>query len=960
MPQSSAPPACPSDAELVELVEGRLQGPAIARLEEHVSGCSACAAFLRALAPEEVPGALSPTARLDLEVARNIVGDAVPDGPTRPDLDRKVALKILHTARGTARAQARLVREARALGKLSHPNVVQVHDVGEHEGDVFVAMELVEGEPLDAWCRGPSRPTWREVLEAYLDAARGLAAAHAKGIVHRDVKPSNILRGKDGRVCVADFGLAAGRPRVDAAPPERPESQPLPEAIGAKDRVLEETLPMRSDSSDDGAGLTATDTLLGTPLYMAPEQFDAPEVGPAADQHSLCTALHEGLYGRLPFDVPADASRVAVILARKKEGPPASPPPGSVVPAWVFRAVARGLAARPDDRFPSMAALVDALREPEQPRRARFGAWLAITALLAGVVTFAALRRGAFEDPCAHPERQLAGAWDGEARGRVRTAFAGTGRAYAMDTADRVSAILDAYADGWTAMRREVCEASLRGTQRREVALLRDECLERRLGQVRALTGLLGEKPDGDVLDKSVQAAAGLTPVASCADIGALTARVRPPEDPSLKARVAALEPRVDRLEALFVAGKFQEGLRDGEPLLADAAGVAYAPLRARVEFWVGLLHKATGDHEGAKALLREAASSAARGRDEDLSARAWTDLLVVVVENQRRLEEGAIVRALGRTALERTADPVAQARWANAEGLLLWRMGKHAEARTALERSIGLFTKAVGPDHPEVANALNSLGAVVSTAGAYTEARSLLERAAAIREKAQGPDHPETARALTNLGVTLTHLGEYERAIAIVERALASREKSLGPEHRDVAYSLVTLGEARNAMRDFQGAASFSARALAIREKAYGPDHPAVAAALANLGHARAHLGELDAARPLLERALAIREKAQGASHPEVSEPLLYLGDLALTGGRPAEAVPPLERALALRDPDTESEVELALAEALWRIGKDHARAAALAESARARYAGIGNRPGQERAARWLADHPG
>src|SRR4029077_7384251 len=107
-----------------------------------------------------------------------------------------VALKLLHTARGSERARRLLLREASALGKLSHPNVVQVHDVGEHEGDVFVAMELVEGQSLDAWCHGPPPPPWPEVLAAYLDAARGLSAAHERGIVHRDVKPPNILRGK--------------------------------------------------------------------------------------------------------------------------------------------------------------------------------------------------------------------------------------------------------------------------------------------------------------------------------------------------------------------------------------------------------------------------------------------------------------------------------------------------------------------------------------------------------------------------------------------------------------------------------------------------------------------------------------------------------------------------------------------------------------------------------------------
>src|SRR5271163_2627822 len=113
-----------------------------------------------------------------------------------PELDRRVAVKLLHTARGAEQARRRLLREARALGKLSHPNVVQVYDVGEHEGDVFVALELVDGQSFAAWCLGAPKPGWEAVLAAYVDAARGLSAAHACGLVHRDVKPANILRGK--------------------------------------------------------------------------------------------------------------------------------------------------------------------------------------------------------------------------------------------------------------------------------------------------------------------------------------------------------------------------------------------------------------------------------------------------------------------------------------------------------------------------------------------------------------------------------------------------------------------------------------------------------------------------------------------------------------------------------------------------------------------------------------------
>jgi serine/threonine protein kinase/tetratricopeptide (TPR) repeat protein len=1018
MHQPNASEGCPSNAELVELVEGRLSASAREALKEHLAGCDACAAMVDGLTSEEEREALGASDRLDLGTAQAILGEPTPtwiDGPAEPatrmaaatlsrgtpigrylvlsligrggmgevyaaydpDLDRRVALKLLHTRQDAQRARARLLREARALGKLSHPNVVQVYDVGEHDGDVFVAMELVEGKPLGAFCEGPPRPGWREVLAAYRDAARGLAAAHAQGIVHRDVKPANILRGDDGRVRVADFGLAAGRwqpgdgrdtetraatareastsggdvgPATDGwQPGEGRDAGTAPE--------LSDTTPGRSDANGDGEGrLTATGTLLGTPLYMAPEQFEGPGVGPASDQHSLCTALYEGLYGALPFTFPGGPTPAVALLALKKKGLPRAPPPGSPVPPSIYRAIARGLAPEPAARFPSMDALVEALREEPPERRTRLR-----NAAIGGValVAIVAATRGATrEDPCAHPERQLAGAWDDDVRGRVRAALLGTGLSYADDTATRVAQLVDRYTTSWAAMRREVCEAGRSGKQRPQVVAMRDACLDRRLGQVHALTATLAEKADRAVVDKGVEAAAGLPGLAACADVEALTARVRPPESAETRARVAALEPRVDRLEALHWAGKFHEGLRDGEALLTEVGTLDYAPLRARVEIFVGKLRKGAGDQEGAKALFHQAAVSAALGRDEELSARAWAELLNLVIA-QRRLDEAKVIRALAPTAVGRTADVETQARWANVEGLFLWRKGDLAEARVALARAVSLRTQALGPDHPDVATSLGNLAIVAGTAGAYAEARSLFEQAVAIREKAQGPDHPETTVALTNLGATLAHMGEYAPAVAVDERVLAVVERTRGTDNDDFGFALSTLGEARSAMGDYPAAVALCTRALAIREKALGPDHPSIANVLANLGHARARLGQLDAARPLLERALAVREKAQGASHPDLSEPLLYLGDLALARGAPAEAAALLERALALHDPDSESEVQLTLAEALWKIGKDRPRARTLADQARSRYERIGHRPGQDRAARWLADHP-
>jgi serine/threonine protein kinase/tetratricopeptide (TPR) repeat protein len=242
-----------------------------------------------------------------------------------PELDRTIALKLLHHQSG----QARLLREAKALARLSHPNVVTAHDVGTFDGRVFLAMEFVDGLTLRQWLQ-QRRRTWREIVNVFLHAARGLAAAHASSVVHRDFKPDNVLIGKDARVRVLDFGLAgqAGAWRPDDAI----EPPPTPTATDAP--------------------LTRTGTVMGTPAYMAPEQHLALATDARTDQFSFCVALWEALYGKRPFQ----ASTLAQLSREMKADPPVVPNV-SDVPAWLPRILLRGLSFDPDARFPSMDAL---------------------------------------------------------------------------------------------------------------------------------------------------------------------------------------------------------------------------------------------------------------------------------------------------------------------------------------------------------------------------------------------------------------------------------------------------------------------------------------------------------------------------------------------------------------------------------------------------------------------------
>ena len=390
---------CLDDNEASEFASGSLGPDATTRIERHLATCRDCRSLVAALAPiagdDEADSdvvtsprrialgkkgaravAMAPTAPLTRRqdpvvvagdtIGRYIIlarlgagGMGVVYTAYDPQLDRKVALKLLRTGGTVAEGEARsrLIREAQAIAQLSHPNVVAIYDVGQSdEGEVYIAMELVEGENLTSWLGHWDR-SWRDILELFFQAGRGLAAAHARGLVHRDFKPDNVLVGADGRVRVTDFGLARSViEQVDELARDRP--RPELEAL----RVT----------------LTATGTVLGTPRYMAPEQLRGADADARSDQFSFCVALYEALYDRHPL--PGDS-----VLALVQHGTEAAPPPADTkVPASIGKAIMRGLCTDPGKRFPSLAALLLELTPPPAQRRRALAVALAGLAL-AGV-----------------------------------------------------------------------------------------------------------------------------------------------------------------------------------------------------------------------------------------------------------------------------------------------------------------------------------------------------------------------------------------------------------------------------------------------------------------------------------------------------------------------------------------------------------------------------------------------
>jgi hypothetical protein len=352
-----------------------------------------------ATAPGTSDGADAPVApslggslgRFRLERELGAGGMGVVHAAFDPDLERRVALKVLRTLDGGGEARERLLREAKAMARLDHPNVVTVHEVDSAGGRDYVVMELIDGHTLAEWLRS-GRRSRREILAAFVEAGRGLAGAHAADLVHRDFKPHNVLRRHDGRIVVTDFGLARG---VD------------------RDSAVDTTLPLRGGSATAShtpsslSGLTQTGSVLGTPAYMAPEQWGGGAIGPAADQFAFCVALWEALTGERPFR----GTTIEELQREVRQGP--AELDASKLPRALRSAIRRGLDPDPAKRWPSMDALLAVIERAERPRRRA----IVTTVVFLGVAVFGIVRyalpgeRAAAVVTCPPPAHEASAVW---------------------------------------------------------------------------------------------------------------------------------------------------------------------------------------------------------------------------------------------------------------------------------------------------------------------------------------------------------------------------------------------------------------------------------------------------------------------------------------------------------------------------------------------------------------------
>jgi tetratricopeptide (TPR) repeat protein len=806
-------------------------GDALLGVESHVATCGACRDLLAAAAtraqqstvplhPQGRPELRDPQLTRGDQVGRYTVLASIGRGGMGevyaaydPELDRRVALKLIRAGTGhpAHQAQARLLGEAKAMARLSHPNVVPVHDAGAFEGRVFLAMKFVDGLTLTGWLAERTRSR-QEILSLFLGAARGLAAAHDAGLVHRDFKPDNVMVGRDGTIQVTDFGLA--RSFAECAPREQ-----------------------RAPALDGDLRLTAPGDVVGTPYFMAPEQFAGGPVDARTDQFSFCVALYHALYGVRPFN--ADA--VDALSARVRAGGVEPAPPKTTVPIWIRRILIRGLAVDSSSRWATMHELVAALEtDPVRARRR-----LSLSAGLVALVGAAALglARGPTERAplCLGGPARLAGSWEGaqasgddqSRRNTIEKAFAATRVPGAREVWTRVEALLDRYRDGWLAMYREACEATnVHHEQSPAILDLRMACLDQRRLALSALTGVLATADDGTV-KSAVDAANALPPLAFCADTNDLEAAVEPPPDERTRRRVEELRARAATTKAINDTGKHEEAMGLARRDLADARDLGYRPLVA--EMLVALTRTSsigTNFRAPLVPITEEALWTAlAIGRD-DLAAEAAIQLVGEFGYFLDRPGEGEAWAKLAGALLQRApgkSNDLLLAWLLSNESMIAFKLTAFERMLDLTRQALALKSKVLPPDHPDIAGSLINEAEVLAKLGRTEEALSVNQRAADILTRAYGRDSGELYLCLSNRCAYLVTLGRPAEALEVVRPALSGWERQLGANHPFLGMPLTAMGRALTALARSKEALATLDRALRIRE-ASEPDAALVA----------------------------------------------------------------------------------------------------------------------------------
>ncbi len=828
-----------------------------------------------------------------------------------PELDRRVALKLLHSGKSADKRKT-LLREAQAMAKLTHPNVVSVYDAGEHEGTVYVAMEFVEGTTLRRWLKVQPR-SWREVVDKFVLAGRGLQAAHARELIHRDFKPDNVMVSDDGRVRVMDFGLA--RPRANASSD--------PEAIASLSSSL---------LTEATVGRVA-----GTPAYMAPEQTQPVALTPAVDQFSFCVSLWEGLCGERPFDGISPTE----MLGNATAGRIRSPPARVRMPGWLKRLLHRGLAPTPRQRWPSMAALLDALERGRG--RWRWQVALAATAALAVPVGLFAVQRAQREREhearvaaCQAEGDAIDEIWNDAARARLRDGLLATGVRFAADTVDKVVPWLDDYREAWRGGRTRAC---MHGTVEHDWDEAQVDaamwCFEDRRLQLEATVDQIAGG-DAAAARRAVRLASYLDPVEACLDPKLLDRLPAPPMQ--MREEIRAIRRLMSKSDKLRHGGSSGEALEIAEQARARAEQLKWPPLLASARFLEGRCLLEAGRFRQADDVLTETFFEAQAAGSVEVAFRAARSLMRVHTGLQR--DRDALV--WGRHAEAVAAGKVDPGMLDQAEGHYLMLsvylgLGDYEAAAVEGEKAYELRATALGVEHPITAAVSRSLGRVYLQMDRAEDALVRFELANTIWEDAVGHDHPQIAGLSLERGKALLAMGRLSAAKKWLEDGLTSHEALLPAGHPTIGDNLDALGRAHAELGQLDAAEQLHDRAIRIWRERFGPRHRFVADGLLHLAEIDRRRGQYDRALQRCDQAAEILHGALDPDHPAIADAAQAAAAVHLAAGMAEPAIERAREAVAQRE-HARGPRDRQLVPALVLLGDAHGRAGR-PQAARASY---------------------
>jgi len=749
-----------------------------------------------------------------------------------PELDRKVALKVVHPRRShNPGSHSRLIKEARALAQLDHPNVVKVHDVFSDGEQIVVVMELVEGVTLEQW--EAERPrTWREVIDVYAQAGEGLAAAHALEIVHRDFKPANAIIGSDGRVRVLDFGLA---------------------------RMTKEDVGDNVPAHVTSGAITRTipGTIMGTLAYAAPEQLLGVETTTSSDQFSFCAALHFALEGNRPF-AGETAREIASAI---QQGHPRTS--ARRLPTWLRRLVARGLSSSCQQRYPSMRALLADLERPRGWRRWKPRALIAGSICLAALGAGAVIRQPGGTESCV---ASIGDVWQPVQLVGILASLDHPAIPFADELAHKAIKGLDDRAREWTVVARNSCLAHQAAAVSDPMYDRQVACLAERKAQLGVAIQVLSS---GTTATHATEVVSGVQNAAECLDLTHVLAVEQIP--PAVRERVGDVRGQLRVGAALTRAGRFEEAQKIFDQALADARATRYAPVLAEAQLGLGRLYVAESDYPRAGPVLREATTTALASNLTAIAVEAIGRRIFVeaLLSPDRQFERDVeLADPLSRSVSESHV----RALFLNNIGAAYSALGETERARTLYREAAATLS---GTENDvELTSIAFNLGLY---AAEPSERVRLLESVAEQRAAILGTHHPYTLEAQfaaaivgdeqlarQRLPAICSDYGAYRATMAMVFAACQQRLAFLAEHADDRAGYMVAL------------------RAAVSPLGTWGPKPLLLQGELALAEH------RIDDARQLLMRALdettsrwALDDRAEGH---------YYLAQLArLTGDRAA-----------------------------------------------------------------------